>query len=110
MQDPWSAGGAVSRDGTIGYATVALDDGDDPLPAEDLTRLLDTVREAGGDGLVTAVGGEAARGAEEAGGGAAEGAGMLAALVDPGPAFRLAGRGRASPWSPPSSRSAARSG
>ncbi|RZE07305.1 MMPL family transporter [Streptomyces albidoflavus] len=81
VQDPWSAGGAVSRDGTIGYATVALDEGDDPLPAEDLTRLLDTVREAGGDGLVTAVGGEATRGAEEAGGGAAEGAGMLAALV-----------------------------
>lgn len=81
VRGPWSQGGAVSRDGTIGYATVALDDGDGPLPAEDLTRLLETVREAGGDGLVTAVGGEATRGAEESGGGAAEGAGMLAALV-----------------------------
>ncbi|MGG7614417.1 MMPL family transporter, partial [Streptomyces sp. ZG43] len=64
VRDPWSAGGAVSRDGTIGYATVALEDGDDPLPAEHLTRLLDTVREAGVDGLVTALGGEATRGAE----------------------------------------------
>ncbi|MFD4988722.1 MMPL family transporter [Streptomyces sp. NPDC058374] len=80
VHGPWS-GGAVSRDGTIGYATVALADQDGHIPAEDLARLLDTVRAADGDGLRTAVGGEATRGAEEAGGGAAEGAGMLAALA-----------------------------
>ncbi|MBG0565511.1 MMPL family transporter [Actinoplanes aureus] len=72
---------AVSGDGTIAYATVTLDVGAEEMPAEDTRRIIETARAAGGDGLTVEVGGDPARAAEEAEGGAAEGAGLLAALV-----------------------------
>ncbi|WP_165984891.1 MMPL family transporter [Streptomyces sp. YIM 98790] len=74
-------GGAVSADGTIAFATVVLEG-----RAEDLTRgqaedILETGRTIAGDGLAVELGGDAARQLSEAEGGAAEGAGILAALV-----------------------------
>jgi RND superfamily putative drug exporter len=72
---------AISRDGTIGYATVALDAPATDVPKEDVRRLIATAQAAGGDGLRVEVGGEPVREAEESEGGAAEGVGMLAALV-----------------------------
>ncbi|HZC26634.1 MAG TPA: MMPL family transporter [Actinopolymorphaceae bacterium] len=72
---------SVSRDGTIGYATVALDGHGDEVPAADVRRLIDTAQAAGTDGLQVQLGGDPVRNAEEGQGGAAEGAGMLAALV-----------------------------
>ena len=81
VQSPYDNPSAIAEDGTIGYATVALDARALDIPVEDVRRIIDTAQAAEGDGLRVELGGEAVRGAEEAGGGAAEGAGLLAALV-----------------------------
>ncbi|MGW6568174.1 MMPL family transporter [Streptomyces sp. NPDC054975] len=81
VRGPYEDRAAVSEDGTVAYATVTLDDTAENTDRTEVLKIIDTVREAQGDGLTAAVGGEAARGAEEGGGGAAEGAGMLGALV-----------------------------
>ncbi|TXS22727.1 MMPL family transporter [Streptomyces sp. ms191] len=81
VRSPYEDGAAVSRDGTVGYATVTLDEEAENTDRAQVLKIVETVRAAQGDGLAAAVGGEAARGAEEGGGGAAEGAGMLGALV-----------------------------
>ncbi|PXY37183.1 hypothetical protein BAY59_00950 [Prauserella coralliicola] len=78
VQSPFTTPGAVSPDGTVAYATVALDP---DTPAEDVRSLIETGQSAAGDGLRVALGGDPVREAEEGGGGAAEGAGILAALV-----------------------------
>jgi RND superfamily putative drug exporter len=69
---------ATSRDGTIGYATVALDGRAEQVPHEAVRRIIDVAQS--GD-LRVELGGDAVRAAEEPEGGAAEGVGMLAALV-----------------------------
>ncbi|MCM4076115.1 MMPL family transporter [Paractinoplanes hotanensis] len=71
----------VSRDGAVAYVTVTLDVPAESMPVEATRRIIDTARAAGSPGRTVEVGGEAARAAEEAEGGAAEGAGLLAALV-----------------------------
>ncbi|WP_203416614.1 MMPL family transporter [Jiangella ureilytica] len=81
VSGPFDAPGAVSEDGTIAYATVTLDGTAADVPADAVREIIDTAQEAGGDGLQVELGGDAVRGAEESEGGAAEGAGMLAALV-----------------------------
>ncbi|MEU9998729.1 MMPL family transporter [Streptomyces sp. NPDC050848] len=81
VRSPYEERAAVSEDGTVAYATVTLDGTAENSDRTEVLKIIDTVREAQGDGLTAAVGGEAARGAEEGGGGAAEGAGMLGALV-----------------------------
>ncbi|WP_344243209.1 MMPL family transporter [Actinocorallia libanotica] len=73
--------GALSADGTIGYASVALAAGSEEVPAADVERLLETAGQVEGDGVRVEFGGDPVLKAEESGGGAAEGAGMLAALV-----------------------------
>ncbi|MGA4838871.1 MMPL family transporter [Streptomyces sp. G45] len=80
VRTPYADAAAVSRDGTVGYATVVLDGKAESVPKDDVTRIVDTARDAAGGGLTVEVGGDAVRAAEEEGG-AAEGAGMLAALV-----------------------------
>ena len=72
---------AISGDGTIAYARVLLDVPAEAMPAGDTLRIIDAARAAGGNGLTVEVGGDPARAAEEAEGGAAEGAGLLAAMV-----------------------------
>ncbi|MGW1885383.1 MMPL family transporter [Streptomyces sp. NPDC001970] len=81
VRSPYEDAVAVSRDGTIGYATVTLDGEAENVPKEHVRKIIDTADSIEGDGLETAVGGDAARGAEESEGGAAEGAGILGALV-----------------------------
>lgn len=81
VRSPYADTSAVSEDGTVGYATVTLDAKAENVPKEDVTRIIDTARDAQHEGLRIEVGGDAVRGAEEEEGGAAEGAGMLAALV-----------------------------
>ncbi|NEE02331.1 MMPL family transporter [Phytoactinopolyspora halotolerans] len=81
VTSPYESQQALSADGTIGYATVALDAGATDVPTEAVTDIIDTAQAAGGDGLQVELTGDAVRGAEESEGGAAEGAGMLAALV-----------------------------
>ncbi|MDX6742194.1 MMPL family transporter [Actinocorallia sp. A-T 12471] len=71
----------VSRDGATGYATVTLDAQATHVPKEDVRRIIDAAHAAASGDLRIELGGDAVAGAEEAEGGAAEGAGMLAALV-----------------------------
>jgi len=73
--------GAISADGTIGYATVMLDTPSDAMATTDTQRILDTAQEVEGEGLQAELGGDAARPLGQGGTGAAEGAGLLAALV-----------------------------
>jgi putative drug exporter of the RND superfamily len=81
VRSPYVDGSLVSRDGTIGYAPVTLDGRAEDVPTADVRRIIDTAKEAQGGGLRVEVGGDAARSAEEAGGGPAEGVGLLGALV-----------------------------
>ena len=90
VRSPYEDRSAVSEDGTIGYATVVLDGKAEQISWEDSNRILKTAKSAEqgegadraeGDGLQVELGGDAARAAEESEGGAAEGAGILAALV-----------------------------
>lgn len=81
VANPFESDGAVSSDGTIGYASLALDASSTDVPSEDVEEIIGTAQAAGGDGLRIELGGDAVRGVQESGGGAAEGAGMLAALV-----------------------------
>jgi len=81
VNSPYGDPAAISQDGTIAYATVVLDGNFTEVPIADVETIIDTAHEAGGDGLQVELGGDAIRNAEEGEGGAAEGAGMLAALV-----------------------------
>ncbi|MEU2597152.1 MMPL family transporter [Streptomyces hirsutus] len=93
VRSPYEDRQAVSRDGTVGYATVVLDVRSEDMTTEDTRRILDTARSAqssassgasasdGSGGLTVELGGEAARVLAESEGGGAEGVGMLAALV-----------------------------
>ncbi|MEV6399174.1 MMPL family transporter [Streptomyces sp. NPDC051907] len=72
---------AISKDGTIGFATVDLKRTAEETPVEDTQRILDTARTVQSTTLGVELGGEAARELAAPGGGAAEGAGILAALV-----------------------------
>jgi RND superfamily putative drug exporter len=67
----------LTESGDVAFATVTLDGAD--VPAEDVRRIIDTAQRDGD--LRVELGGDPVRGAEESAGGAAEGAGILAALV-----------------------------
>ncbi|MEJ3750345.1 MMPL family transporter [Actinomycetes bacterium KLBMP 9797] len=81
VQSPYDQPGTISRDGTIGYATVTLDAQSEDIPADDVREIIDTAQAAAGDGLRVELGGDPIRGAQESEGGGSEGAGLLAALV-----------------------------
>ncbi|GAA1670947.1 MMPL family transporter [Glycomyces endophyticus] len=77
VSDPFTEPGAISDDGTVGYATAVFDG-----TTAEAAELLPLAEDAAGDGLEVALGGDPVREAEEGGGGgAAEGVGILAALV-----------------------------
>ncbi|TDC59417.1 hypothetical protein E1283_36685, partial [Streptomyces hainanensis] len=78
---PYDDPTAMSGDGTIGYATVVLDVPSERMELADTESVLDTARTAQGDGLRVELGGDAARELTEESGGAAEGMGIMAALV-----------------------------
>lgn len=77
----YESAGAISEDGTIGYATVMLEVPSEDMPKADTQRILDSARSVAGDGLRAELGGDAARLLGAGGTGAAEGVGLLAALV-----------------------------
>ncbi|MDR2986982.1 MAG: MMPL family transporter [Nocardiopsaceae bacterium] len=81
VRSPYAGLGAISRDGTIAYATATLDGQAQDIPATDVRAIIHTARGAAGDGLRVELGGDAVRGAEQGPGGSAEGVGLLAALV-----------------------------
>ncbi len=76
VSDPFDEYGAISEDGTVGYATAVFDG-----TAAEAGDLIPLVEEATGGEVDFALGGDVIREAAEGGGGAAEGVGMLAALV-----------------------------
>lgn len=81
VRSPYEDRAAVSEDGTIAYATVTLDGTSREVAKEDVRKVIATAESVAGDGLEASVGGDAVREAEEGGGGPAEGAGILGALV-----------------------------
>ncbi|GAA2621534.1 MMPL family transporter [Dactylosporangium fulvum] len=81
VRSPYEDPSAMSRDGTIAYATVVFDAPAEQVPSEDVRRVMDTAQAARSDGLRVELGGDPIRNAQESAGGAAEGVGMLAALV-----------------------------
>ncbi len=81
VHSPYAGPAAISRDGTIAYATVTLDGQEQDIPGADVRTIIHTAQSAAGDGLRVELGGDAVQGAEQDSGGAAEGAGLLAALV-----------------------------
>ncbi|GAA0714690.1 MMPL family transporter [Dactylosporangium roseum] len=81
VRSPYEDPSAMSRDGTVAYATVVFDAPAEQVPGEDVRRIMDTAQAARGDGLRVELGGDPVRNAQESEGGAAEGVGMLAALV-----------------------------
>ncbi|UCM89604.1 MMPL family transporter [Streptomyces marincola] len=81
VRGPYDDASAVAPGGTIGYATLVLDTPSEQMALADVERVEETARQAEGDGLRIELGGDAARLLAEGGGGPAEGAGILAALV-----------------------------
>jgi RND superfamily putative drug exporter len=81
VRSPFDDNTAISPDGTIGYATVTLDAQSQDVPVDAVRTVIDTAKAAAGDGLRVELGGDPIRGAQESGGGPAEGVGLLAALV-----------------------------
>ncbi|ADB36054.1 MMPL domain protein [Kribbella flavida DSM 17836] len=77
--DPFAEQGTVSADGRTAYANVTLDGTD--VDPEAVRGVITKAQEAATDGLVVELGGDPVRAAAESSGGAAEGAGILAALV-----------------------------
>src|SRR5215813_11820447 len=80
-RSPYTDASGISHDGTIGYATVTLDAQAPDVPSADVRHIIDTARAAQGNGLRVELGGDAVVGAEKSGSGAAEGVGMVAALI-----------------------------
>ena len=78
---PSAQHGSISASGTIGFATVTLDDAGFELPVSSLKKIADTANEADGDGLQVEAGGEPVRIVEQQEEGGSEMIGLLAAIV-----------------------------
>ncbi|MCJ0869142.1 MMPL family transporter [Streptomyces sp. AP-93] len=81
VRSPFADGSAVSKDGTIAYASVTLDGKVEDVPKEDVAKIIDTAQSIASDHLQVEVGGEAARNAQDKAGPTAELAGIVAALL-----------------------------
>ncbi|MFJ7628292.1 MMPL family transporter [Streptomyces sp. NPDC097595] len=81
VRSPFTDASAISRDGTIAYASVTLAGKTEEVPKEDVAEVLDVARSIGTGHLQVEVGGEAARNAEDQAPPTAELAGIVAALV-----------------------------
>ncbi|MFJ2213960.1 MMPL family transporter [Streptomyces sp. NPDC101062] len=78
---PYRNNRALSGNGTVGYATVALDKQSEDIPTGDARKIIDTAQKAGTDGLRVELSGDPVRAAQGEDSGSAEGIGILAALV-----------------------------
>ncbi|MFI1488802.1 MMPL family transporter [Streptomyces sp. NPDC020747] len=81
VRSPYTDASAVSKDGTIGYATVTLDGKAEEVPKEKVAKIIETAQDVESGDLQVELGGEAVRGAEDKGSPTAELAGIVAALV-----------------------------
>jgi len=79
---PYDAGAnAVSKSGTIGFATVEFDQRANQLPKTAIQRVIDTAQSAKSSALQVELGGEAIQQAQQAGLGFATAIGLLAAVA-----------------------------
>src|SRR5213083_2560357 len=79
---PYAAGAnAVSKSGTIGFATVEFDQRANQLPKTAIQRVIDTAQSAKSSALQVELGGEAIQQAQQAGLGFATAIGLLAAVA-----------------------------
>ncbi|MEV8597382.1 MMPL family transporter [Streptomyces sp. NPDC052012] len=83
VTDPYGARGAaqISRDGRIAYAQVTFAEQADAVPKELVQDVVDTAKDAAGDGLQVELGGQAITRVQEPPTGTAELVGILAAAV-----------------------------
>ena len=81
VRDPFAGKGAVSRDGTIGYATVAFDQQANDIPKADIQRVIDSSEAAANAGLQVNLGGEAIKIAEQPAQSATEAIGVVVAII-----------------------------
>ncbi|MGP3970852.1 MMPL family transporter [Streptomyces sp. 6N223] len=81
VDSPYRSQEAISRDGTIGYATVVLTVKAEDMTGSEVQRIYDAATTAQGGGLQVELGGDAARLLAEEESFLAEGVGVLAALV-----------------------------
>ncbi len=81
VRSPFADASAVSKDGTIAYASVTLDGKTEEVPKEDVAHVIDVAQHIATDDLQVEVGGEAARNAQDQDPPTAELAGIVAALV-----------------------------
>ncbi|WP_406288847.1 MMPL family transporter [Embleya sp. NBC_00896] len=83
VRSPYVDAAAVAQDGLTAYATVTLDGVGTDVPKDAVRKIIDTAQaaETPDSTLRVELGGDQIRNAQEGGGGAAEGAGMLGALV-----------------------------
>jgi RND superfamily putative drug exporter len=81
VRDPYAGPGAISKDGTIGYATVAFDKQASNLDKADIKRVIDTARGAANPGLQVNLGGQAIKLAEQPAQSATEGIGVVVAII-----------------------------
>lgn len=82
VEPPTFQAGSVSEDGTLGLATVVLDDQAGDVPPETTTAILETAMSFQSEDLRVELSGDAVREVQESeAGGGAEGAGVMAALV-----------------------------
>ncbi|MEO7122057.1 MAG: MMPL family transporter, partial [Lacisediminihabitans sp.] len=78
---PNASAGTVSKDGEVGIAVVQLDAPAASIPDDDVRAIVDTAQTHRSASLRIELTGDAVRSVENSGGGPAEGAGLLAALV-----------------------------
>ncbi|MEA2423377.1 MAG: putative drug exporter of the superfamily, partial [Thermoleophilaceae bacterium] len=81
VRDPYAGPGAVSKDGTIGFATVAFNQQASHLAKSDIQRVIDTAKGAANPGLQVNLGGEAIKLAEQPAQSATEGIGVVVAII-----------------------------
>jgi uncharacterized membrane protein YdfJ with MMPL/SSD domain len=81
VTSPYTARGQVSPDGRTAFAPIQLDRVSAEMPKPGVLKMISDVRDASGDGLTLALGGNAVTEAETPGGGPTEGIGLLAAVI-----------------------------
>ncbi len=81
VRSPFADSSAVSKDGTIAYASVTLDGKVEDVPKEDVAKIINAAQGISSDDLQVEGGGEAARNAQDKAGPTAELVGIVAALV-----------------------------
>ena len=81
VSSPYSTAGAISRDQTIGFATVHFDERGDALPADAVKRVITVAESAGSQRLQVALGGNAIEQSQKPTLGVATAVGILAAMV-----------------------------